>query len=488
MLRLAVLAIVAVSACWALASPLGSIPDEPSHAVYAGAVVRGQLGSGPHGWDVRVPGALAGVSGTTCPSFRPDVTADCIEPVSGPDRAVPVVTWAGRYPPLYYAVVGWPTWFGFGDVTWYVMRLLSVALAGLLLWCGACAWRRDSSVTAAAALIAATPMTAYLAGSVNPNGAEIVAGIAFALGVTGLVDRWRHSPEHLHPRHAALAVLPGAYLALARPGSHLLALSLGAVLGLYALPDLRAMWRRRRALVVAPSAFLGASVALALAYRALLVPPPQLTSAPSLTWRAAEALTMRRAYGWLNETVGVFGWGDHIPPVQLQNAWLGLVAGLLVAGWFAARLRERLALLLLVVGAVLVGPYFAIVTLFKDGLGYQARYAMALTQAVPVLAAAVLAGRRAEREPDGLGRRVLAAVPGVCLVLGGLAMAGSMLRYAVGLPLPSNPVKALRDVSWVPSAWPLCLVLLGVAAWASYRLRRLLLSSGTEAAEVPGLP
>ena len=43
----AFLAIFLPMLLWALASPLMSVPDEPSHAIRAAAVVRGEVANGP---------------------------------------------------------------------------------------------------------------------------------------------------------------------------------------------------------------------------------------------------------------------------------------------------------------------------------------------------------------------------------------------------------------------------------------------------------
>ncbi|MBC7372808.1 MAG: hypothetical protein H7323_02305, partial [Frankiales bacterium] len=127
-----------------------------------------------------------------------------------------------------------------------------------------------------------------------------------------------------------------------------------------------------------------------------------------------------------------------------------------------------LGLSALLVGAVLLAPFFVFVTLFRDGVGYQGRYAMALTQAVPVLAGAILARRALPVAVANWWR----FVPGLVLGLGLIALTGSALRYAVGLPLPSSPVAVLRAVAWVPPAWPLVIALLALAGWLTALLSR----------------
>ncbi len=84
---------------WSLATPIFAAPDEPSHAVRAAAVGRGQLtgdsftrhdgpvnplGSGmiPKVWQsglaVRVPSGYESWGGIECLPAQPDHTADCL--------------------------------------------------------------------------------------------------------------------------------------------------------------------------------------------------------------------------------------------------------------------------------------------------------------------------------------------------------------------------------------------------------------------------
>jgi hypothetical protein len=479
-LRLAVLVFVCLSGMWAVTSPLGSVPDEPAHVIYAASVVRGQLGDGPLGHVVRVPATVGQASNTTCPAFRPFVTADCIEQLAHRPGAVVTETSAGRYPPLYYALVGWPTLVGFGDGTWLVMRLLSVALAGLLLWVGASCWRRGSGAVAAGVLVAGSPMATFMVGSVNPNGAEIAAGVAFALAVTGLLDRWRRGDALVGWRPPTAVALTGGYLGVARPGSHLLLVALAGVLALFGLREVGAGLRRRDMTLLAPVAVLLGAVVVAVVYARLAAAPGALLVAHPVGLRTALATIVNTFAGYTLETAGIFGWRDHLPPLQLRMLWIGMSAALAVAAWFSSGWRERLALGLLVVGSFLLAPLFVYLTLFRDGVGYQARYAMALTQAVPILAAAVLSRRAtAAQSPAG---RALASIPIVTLVVQLLVLAGSYLRYAVGLPLQLNPLALPGDVRWVPAAWPLDLLFLVAATTLTVGLVRTLRAEPVPAA------
>ncbi|TAM92892.1 MAG: DUF2142 domain-containing protein, partial [Jatrophihabitans sp.] len=142
------LALFALQAIWSASIPLMASPDEPSHVVRAAAVAHGQwsgtLGAAPA--DASTPGTATtvqlpadyaqAVALPNCFAFRSDQPASCQQPVAPANGATaPVQTFAGQYPPLYYALVGWPSRFLAVEPAIYAMRLVSAALASaLLVW------------------------------------------------------------------------------------------------------------------------------------------------------------------------------------------------------------------------------------------------------------------------------------------------------------------------------------------------------------------
>lgn len=472
-LRLAVLLLTLVGALWALVTPLGAVPDEPAHLLYAAGVVRGQHGGGPQGRDLRLPAGIASASQATCPAFRPAVTADCIADVTGGGPEQTVATSAAHYPPLFYVLDGWPTLLAFGEATWYAMRLLSVLLGAGLLLAGASAWRRDPPALAAGVVLAATPMTAFLLGSVNPNGAEVAAGVAVVLGGTGLLDRVRAGDRPSARTALVSLVLPAGYLALERPGSVVLAAALAVVLAVLALPARRRL-RGQPRLVAAAAGGVVAGLVLGSLQTLLSGGTSAAGAGPVPGGRMADLVAvLDQVAGRLVESVGLLGWRDHAPPVPLRLSWLALVATLVLLAWAAGHGAERAALVLLIGCALVLVPLAFVSRAFPLGEGYQARYAMAVLQAVPVLGGAVLAG---EPEPlPLLVRRLLALLPGTTVTLGLLALTGSLLRYAVGLPLPVDPRRVLHGWVWTPPAWPLALVVLVAVLATAWQLRRALL-------------
>lgn len=186
------LAYAALAGTWAVASPLASIPDEPAHMIRAAAVVRAQIVTDP--WPqfpafggVVVPEYVANTSQLTCFAFQPDVTPDCA-PVAAVDdsRTAPTLigTSAALNSPLYYYLVGWPTFFLSGEPALFAMRFVNAAIFGALMGLAFSQLRRlrfTGRWSTIAFLAASTPMLTYLSGSVNPNAVEAAGALAFYL-------------------------------------------------------------------------------------------------------------------------------------------------------------------------------------------------------------------------------------------------------------------------------------------------------------------
>jgi hypothetical protein len=133
--------VYAAMALWALAMPLFSPPDEPTHIMRAAAVDRGELlgafvdGPGSPFSLVHLPEYYANVrSSPNCYHTRPKVPASCAPPVPIVCPAKPIphhpacdvgFIYDARYPPLYYWVVGLPSVLGVGNWVVYLMRLWS---------------------------------------------------------------------------------------------------------------------------------------------------------------------------------------------------------------------------------------------------------------------------------------------------------------------------------------------------------------------------
>ncbi|HEX4775671.1 MAG TPA: DUF2142 domain-containing protein, partial [Acidimicrobiia bacterium] len=257
-----------LGASWALATPVTGAPDEPAHIARAASVVRGQIvpsatvvdSEGVLRDSARVPETLAFPSP---PCFAHTGSLSCLEPVTGRgDVLVEVPSAAGRYDPAYYAFVGVPTLVRPGEATVYVMRLLTAGLVACLLTLGvvACCELQEPRWAIAGLALAVTPMTLFLAGSVNPSAVETAAAVA--LWATLLA--WFRSPEPSLERSRAIrAVACATALVVTRPIAPLF-LAIAVAGSLLVAPRVRDVVSRRS--LVRPAVVVACVTGLALSW------------------------------------------------------------------------------------------------------------------------------------------------------------------------------------------------------------------------------
>ncbi|WP_194900159.1 DUF2142 domain-containing protein, partial [Catenulispora pinisilvae] len=187
----AAFALLAVA--WSLAMPADGTTDERQHLERAYGAVTGHL-LAPQAVDplVHRPGAAFEVPKSLLPPnalcvYFPNYHqteswvargASCQHPAPDDHAKVRVVSWVGRYNPLFYLAVGGPLRF------WPDMKgiLLSRILAALLSSAFAAAAavvaiRTRRPLLLAALLTVLTPTTVALSSTVNPNGIEITAAL-----------------------------------------------------------------------------------------------------------------------------------------------------------------------------------------------------------------------------------------------------------------------------------------------------------------------
>ncbi|WP_309134370.1 DUF2142 domain-containing protein [Cellulomonas sp.] len=474
----------ALTALWSLAAPPMASPDEPSHVVKAAAVARGQLSGTPNdveqsvarpgvGTLVRLPSDFAdALSLPNCFAFQQDVPADCQADDLPPARGeVLVETFAGQYPPLYYALVGWPSLFLAAEPSILAMRLVSALVGAALVTWGAYRLTtiRGNRAGLLGAAVATTPMCLFLMGTVNPAGLEIAAAFSFWAACLALVARGGPVTT------AALvqAVVSGALLVNSRASAPVWAVGI-VVVALVAAP--RGRWRE------------------IVRLRAVrwLAPVAVLTSAGAAAWVLAqgEVVTTSGLYphyadrkvalldvlgeGWtyLQNVIGNFGWLDAPAPPLTFVLWL-VALGVLLPPAAGARgpLRPRVALGLAIAGVAAAPVVLQVPTMADTGLIWQGRYVLPFAVGVPVLAALVL---RVDATATGdATRRTARTTVLVLLVAHVAAFYWGSRRYAVGLqgelvtltPPWSSPVGYLPGVA----LYALLAGALAAVLWHYYR-------------------
>lgn len=378
---------------WAFSSPVGANPDEPVHVMYAWSIATGQ-GFGdadipcstgarpcPKAY-VELPAGL--VPSPDCYAFKPNVPAACETTVNAGTHPRYLL----RYPPLYYAIIGATLRvalaLGFEgtaavDLGRLVSALISITLLAPAL---ALAWARARSLVPAL-IVLLTPMALFMAGAINPSGAEITAAMAVGTAFVVLAGSTRH--------RAAQALLGYGlvWLVWSRPLGFLWA---GAILvfGLAYLAASDRTGRPMRALLRELTVVLGVAAATLLGGVLWFLYANRVRSGSSVEGNntlpdggieSAMAIVLRWG-GMLWENLGVLGWLDTTLPFALM---LTSAAALAVAAWEpmygpeADRGRRRVAASYL--ACIVVGT--SLIMVYQEFL-WQGRYIM------PALAAGYL--------------------------------------------------------------------------------------------------
>ncbi len=438
-----VFTVVAASSLW---HPLYSGPDEPAHVIRSVAVARGQFRyrevtpvPGLPSSQVQVPRLFAdSIYTPQCYIFQPHVPASCAPLPQGRD-VVTGLTYAGRYPPLYYLVVGLPSRLWQSNAGVYAMRLVSGGICSLFLAQAlVIALRFRRRLLAAGVAIATTPAVIYLAGLVNPSGPEIAAAVCLwtALAAVGLTRdlTWRGPLRWV--------ALSGVAVAATRPSGPLwlaVAALVTVMSGLLSpvRPLLRSGAVRAATAVVVGAA--GATVAWVVAVGGLgLIGVPLTGSEP--VWK----LSLEKTGGRLQQMVAYYGWLDTPAPLAVYVIW-GLLAGaalaLAVRRW---RRRQWFSVVSLLLGVLIVPVAFELLEAPDIGLFWQGRYTLPLAAGVPILGAALATGAR----PPPSWAGPFSAATAVLVPAGHVIAVGwGIRRFAVGT---SGPLNYFADPAWSP--------------------------------------
>ncbi len=464
----------ALAGLWALASPLFSGPDEPAQVLRSVSLVHGTLlghpESGPASptTQVTVPAWLSGANAApNCFKGKIKVSAECEPPLSSAEGTVVTTTYAGRYPPLYYAVVGWPSLVFSGKLALYLMRLASTAASAVFLagaaYCASVSVRRRGLLVGLG--LVATPQVFFLAGVINSSGLEISSAIcAWTAGIVACEDGPLSG--------AVLGWLTAAAVVMVniRGLSPFLLLVMGLSMAAYAgRRRMGALWRDRRirrclAVVVTLGAL---AVVWILAAGALRVRPSgTLLPSGAGPWLAL-GLTLENLGPETLQVVGVFGWIDTYLPAICYAVWLGLVAVFVGSGVGSKLSRRRLAVGAYALATVVV-PAAVLFARSQDlGIYGQARDWMPLWVGLPLLVGhSLMTGPNSKLAWPGwagvAGRRWFRRAAMVCIpVLQVIAWIWALRRYRTG----SGHLALASHGAWNPPV-PAPVLLAGVALCA----------------------
>jgi len=446
--------LVAGCLAWSVATPLMASPDEGAHAVRAAGVVRGQLtprqapGALIESWVQRVPEAYRQSPRVLCfvlpgaehaPAARR--TPACIPEFRGSSRLVDEPTYEFRGTPHVYWLLGLPSLAIPDRWGMILMRTMSVLACAALLAsaCASALHRPRRRIAIAGVLVAATPMTWYLGGTVNPNGTEIAAAIALWATVLplALADSGESDGRLVARAGVALTLL----VAIRGLGGAFAAVALVVGVLLASPARRRALARRRDARVWAVVA--AASLALTVAW--VLAVGTDLHQAPHPTFGFVGAV--ERLPLILRQSVGAFG-TNYLPlPLWVIVLWsLAALAGVVLA-LVRGPTRVRLLLGLVVLAALVLPVTTDGFNVPNIGFDWQGRYGLPATVGVVILAfGAVETGRRAIRA-------VGVAATGAALLVQLAAFVAIGRRLGMGIVRGNDVLDYVLHPRWEPP-WP----------------------------------
>lgn len=450
-------------AVWSLATPMYASPDEQAHVARAVALVRGELIGGTYKSAsnaitlITIPFFYAeGGYYASCFAYKGTVPASCAKPLPQVAKDIPTATYVGRYPPLYYAIVGLPSLLTVSPTGVYLMRLISAFLNAIFLALAIVSvvvWSKKRLMLVGL-LLAATPMTFFLGSVVNPSGLEITSAIC--LWCAGLVLAMEHS-QSPPPKLVAVVAVAATTLLLNRGLSPLWLGLIVAILALLAgrrsvLGLARARAVRWAVVLMVPGAVFAVTWIVVAHTLDLLPVGPRVV--PGETHAHLAANILGRTGMWIKEMIGYFGWLDTPSPLVTYLFWYAAIGLVVLLALSSARFRY-LTGLLLTIAIVLAAPV-SIVYREAERLGivWQGRDIMPVAVGIPIMAVALLEQSDSLQWPRQRVATVLCVVIGVAQFF---AFAEALRRYTVGLLGSIN----YFDGSWQP---PLGAVSLTVGA------------------------
>jgi hypothetical protein len=386
-----------LTSLWSIATPLGASPDAPEHIARAVSVDRGEwLGTSVPGKGngaytrITVPRTYAEIAITpNCYELKPTVSAACIPKINESSATVSVTDYVGRYPPLYYLIVGIPSLLTDRVVGVQLMGIVSAWLCAAFIALAIATARRwsRSPLLSAAIVVAATPMCLFLAGTVNPSGLEICSAIAVwtaaAVAVSG--DLGTMPPALRRVLYGSAAVF-----VLSRSDSLFWLPVIAGILAPLWFGKLRSKHYRRFAMprVSVSMGLFIAAVACAIAWiiwaHGLRVVPDTVPANHTLLRGISDRVGEFPRL--IAEEIGIFGWLDTPAPWLTMMLWYCFGAVVICAGMVTGQRRGLISIGLAVSAAFLAPIATTAVSYNSVGLVGQGRYFLPGVVGVPIVA------------------------------------------------------------------------------------------------------
>lgn len=454
-------AFTALGGLWAVASPLYGVPDEPAHAIYSAAAIRGEVWEPGDGnrVEVVVPADFAAAGAVpACYAFQPEVPAGCEAAYPDVDGDATAVTSAGRYPPAYYLYTGLGSLVGGGAQTVYLMRLMTAVLVGALLASATCSVLDQSrrAWTLCGLAVATTPTLFFFAGSVNPQAPEIAASLLLWVSGAALLQRLASEPTRpfrLREPVVRRVVVGAAVLSVARPLSLLwLAVIVASLIAALATgPAMGAFFRSvagRVALAVVSATSL-VTLAWVLLRDSLIQQDVPVYA--DLPFGQAVVTAVEKLDNEFRDMIGVFGWRDNAAPGVVFVLFGVLLGALVLVGLTAGRARQLVVVAALVALVVVLPPVLDLREYQSSAFAWQGRYTLPVAVGIPLLLglasdARGTTARDTRVAPTGPPRRVLVFFGLALVVVHVASFTGALNRSVHGV----SGWWFISEPGWVP--------------------------------------
>ncbi len=454
--RAMLLGLCGLFAVWVLVIPPFAGSDEHDHAYRAAAAARGQLFVDPvdatrgTGAFLKVPVDIVDAARSECQDLSYTKDHDCVGTPAGDDQVV--ASGAGRYHPLFYAVIGSAALPFDGSAALYAMRIATALLAAAFVAIAARAastWARSRWPYLGIA-VACTPVALYSSAVASPNGVEMMSALALWMSLIGLLVA---PPEHIR-RLAVFAGVSGAVLATLRPLGPLWCLVVFAGV----LLAVRAEHGRIRALLRRPAVLGAAALVLVSAVQntvwVVAVDALKLGVEKDLNTPFGERVGAAAVQvpAWILQAIAAFPMRNDASHPAVYACYLILFVIVVFFGLRFGTTRARIAIAL-VVATVLLFPYVTTVQSWDTyRAAWQGRYGLPVAMGIVVIAAYAL---------DRSGRDVRGPVR---LTMFLLFVVAQTLAPAHTLQLEARVSTQVDSSAWVQPSLLLTIVVAALSA------------------------
>ncbi len=387
------LGLLGLMIAWTLAVPPFRGSDEFDHVYRASAVARGSwlpdpsdATRGTGAW-VDVPRDLVDAARPECQRLPYTDDDDCVG--TGTGGTVRVASGAGRYNPVFYAVVGTAALPFDGTTALYVMRGVTVLICWLLfLACVAVTRRWATTAWGYVGLaLACPPVLVYSSSVVAPNGVEMMAALLLWSSLVACLagpappSRWL----------LGAVALSGVVLVTLRSlGPLWCLLILVSVLAICppVAGRLRDLARRPAAWVAAGAVAIATvgSVAWIAAMGSLRLDTGGRPEVPLGYWDRVGKVVGDVPVTVL-QSIAAFPFRDQSAHPVIYPCWLLLAGGLVVLALRRGENRLRAGLLATIAAAIVVPTLIQVATYNEFGSVWQGRYGLPYAIGIAVVAA-----------------------------------------------------------------------------------------------------